>query len=73
MIRAIIADDEQATCAIVKEQIETQSIYIDIVGIARDGREAINMILDLKPDLVFSDIQMPFFNAFQIMERCPKT
>ncbi len=73
MIRAIIADDEQATCAVVKKLVESQSIYVEIAGIARDGRESINMIRKLSPDLVFLDIQMPYFNAFQIMERCPNT
>lgn len=57
-LRVLIADDE----AVVRE---TLSVYLraagdmDVVGVAADGRGAVQMAVNLRPDIVLMDIQMP--------------
>jgi two-component system, LytTR family, response regulator len=41
---------------------------IEIVGQCRDGEEAITSIMDLSPDLVFLDVQMPQMNGFEVID-----
>ena len=42
---------------------------ITVVGEARNGREALDMIGDMRPDLVFLDIQMPGVNGFEVVQQ----
>ena len=41
---------------------------IEIIGEAKGGREAIERILEQRPELVFLDIQMPDVNGFEVLE-----
>ena len=57
-IRVLLADDQQ----IVRQGLRTILQYapgIDIVGEAGDGREAVDLALDLRPDVVLMDLKMP--------------
>lgn len=73
MIRAIIADDEQAVASIICHFIEKEYIPIKIVGMATDGRQAVKLIREQQPELVFLDIQMPFMNGFEVMQTVADT
>ncbi|MFB1034967.1 MAG: response regulator, partial [Sinobacterium sp.] len=42
---------------------------IDIVGECKNGVEAVTLIPQLRPDLVFLDIQMPGLNGFQVINK----
>ena len=59
MPRAIIADDER----LLREQLRLRLAEVwpdlDIVAEARNGREAVDAVRELKPDLAFLDIRMP--------------
>lgn len=64
-IRTLIAhNDVNITNDIVKaiENIE----YVDVVGTAKDGKEAYNKIIDLKPEMVFAKYNMENMNGFEI-------
>ncbi|MEO5511215.1 MAG: LytTR family DNA-binding domain-containing protein [Longimicrobiales bacterium] len=66
-IRAIIADDEPLAREGVRLHLEAQA-DVEIVGEARDGTEAVEMIIQLRPDLVFLDVQMPGLDGFGVVE-----
>ena len=55
--RILIVDDDGDFTKSLKEQLET--VGIEVVGIARDGDEALNMTRNLDPALVIMDIQLP--------------
>ena len=69
MIKAIIVDDEPAVSEILTFFIKKNELPIEIVGIAEDGQEAIALIGQEKPRLVFLDIQMPVMNGFEVMQK----
>lgn len=66
-LRTLIVDDEPLALKLLRSKLEKVSA-IDIVGDCKNGREAINAIIDLEPDLVFLDIQMPGLNGFDVVK-----
>jgi len=65
-IKAILVDDEPL--AIRGMQIRLQEFDdIDIISTCSNGREAVKVIKEEKPDLVFLDIQMPGFDGFSVV------
>lgn len=69
MIRTVIADDEVAVVSIIKYFVEKENLPLDIVGVAYKGYEAVELIKEKKPQLVFLDIQMPTLDGFGVMEK----
>ena len=58
MIRILVADDEQPARERLKQLLAAHA-DIEIVGEAEDGVHAAEMIIELAPDLILLDIQMP--------------
>ena len=67
MIKAFIVDDEPLARELVKKHLQ-QHPDILLVGEANDGFEALKLIPEVKPDLLFLDIQMPKINGFELLE-----
>lgn len=67
MKNVLIIDDEPLARLIVKEYLED---YPDlrVAGECNDGFEAAKSIANIKPDLIFLDIQMPKINGFELLE-----
>jgi len=66
-LSAIIVDDEQLARTVVREHLSSHS-EIEIVAECANGFEAVKQISELKPDLLFLDIQMPKLNGFEVLE-----
>jgi two-component system LytT family response regulator len=69
-LKAIIVDDEALARRGLKHRL-SQVADIEVVAEARNGREALNLIADLDPDLVFLDIQMPGMDGFDVIRELP--
>ena len=65
-IRAIIVDDEPLARRGVRQLLSSHR-DVDVVAEARNGREAIRAIRELKPDLLFLDVQMPELDGFDVL------
>src|SRR4051812_10063322 len=68
MIRALIVDDEVLGRRGVRTLLRDDAAF-DVVGEARNGREAIAAIASLEPDVVFLDVQMPGLDGFAVIEK----
>lgn len=66
-IRVMIVDDEPLARDGVRLHLEAEA-GVEVVGEAVDGGEAVDRILELKPDLVFLDVQMPGLDGFAVVE-----
>jgi len=66
-IKVLIVDDSAMMRKVLKEIMMTDS-SLDVVGIARDGQEAIEKVRDLKPDVVTMDINMPVMDGLTSMQ-----
>lgn len=69
MIRAVICDDEKAALNIIRHFVEAETLPIEIVGTAQNGKDAWELIQREKPDLAFMDIHMPYMNGFEIIQK----
>ncbi len=72
MIKAIIVDDEPAVAKIICHFTEKEKLPIEIVGIAENGIEAIELMKNNDVQLVFLDIHMPFMDGFKVIEAEPE-
>jgi two-component system, LytTR family, response regulator len=68
--RVLIADDEPLARERLRMFLSTEA-NIEVVGEAANGREALEAIRDLKPELVFLDVQMPELNGFDVLGEIP--
>lgn len=67
MIRAIIIDDEPLARSIVREYLQDYP-EIEVLKECSDGFDGIKSIMELQPDIIFLDIQMPKINGFEMLE-----
>ncbi len=70
MIRALLVDDEQLARERLRRLL-TAFDDLEVVGEAEDGEQAVEQILELKPDLVFLDIQMPGCSGMEVAASIP--
>jgi len=62
MIKVLICDDQVIVCEGLSRILENDD-EIDVVGVAYDGAEALDMVAKKKPDLVLMDLKMPNMNG----------
>jgi two-component system, LytTR family, response regulator len=67
MKKVIIVDDEKAGRKLIKEYLSNFPALI-LLGEANNGVDAVKMINEFKPDLVFLDIQMPGLTGFDVLK-----
>lgn len=65
---AILVDDEQLARFELRRLLRAHP-EIEIVGEAKDGDEALQMIREFTPDVLFLDIQMPGMTGFDLLEK----
>ncbi len=67
-MRVLIADDEPIAREILREHVEAIP-GLELVGEASTGPESISRILDLHPDVVLLDLQMPELDGLSVVRR----
>jgi len=67
-IRVGIADDNKEFCNILSEYLSTKEI-IEVVGIATDGNQAVELIKNNDLDLLILDIIMPYLDGIGVLEK----
>jgi len=65
-IRVLLVDDEPPARDGLRDLLDKDSRFV-VVGECGDGQTAVEQIKQLKPDLVFLDIQMPEMNGFEVI------
>ena len=65
-MKALIVDDEPIARRVLREGLELFPEVL-VVGEAGDGKEALQKIANLRPDVVFLDLQMPVMSGFEVV------
>ena len=66
LIRVLIADDEPLARGVLREMLQPDPEVV-IVGECANGKEAVEAIKELNPDLLFLDVQMPEMGGFEVL------
>ncbi len=67
MIKVVIADDEQLFREGLVADVNWDRIGMSVAGLASDGREALEMVRMHKPDIVVTDIRMPYIDGLEFI------
>ena len=62
----ILADDEPNILYGMQKGIDWESLGFSVVGTAQNGKEVLDMMAEFHPDLVISDIKMPFMDGLEL-------
>lgn len=67
MFKVMVADDEKLIRDGLAETIPWKELGLELVGTAEDGLKAIKLIKEIKPDIVLTDIRMPFIDGLSLI------
>ena len=65
-MKTLIVDDEPIARRVLREELEAFP-EVEIIGEAENGKQALQRISELHPDLVFLDLQMPVMGGFEVV------
>jgi two-component system, LytTR family, response regulator len=71
MIKTIIVDDEPYCCETLDMMIGKFCRGLEVKSICHSGEEALEAVDQFSPQLVFLDIEMPYMNGFEFLEKLP--
>ena len=66
-MKALIVDDERLARLELRRLLQAHS-EVEVVGEARNGAEALSLIRQTSPDLLFLDVEMPGMNGFDLLD-----
>jgi two-component system, LytTR family, response regulator len=69
-ITCVLVEDESAAREALRNYLGKYCPQVELIGEAVDYREAVPLLHERKPQLVFLDVEMPFGNAFDVLEAC---
>lgn len=67
-IRVLIADDNKEFCAELRSAL-SKNDRIEVVAVAADGREAYELVLETRPDVLLTDIIMPYMDGLALLSK----
>lgn len=77
MLSVIIVDDRPAVCKGLQKMINWDQIQAQVIGVAHNGQDALNMAVVKHPDVIITDVRMPIMDGLEmarhISERLPDT
>ena len=66
MYQLLIVDDEPLVQAGIRSMLNWNELNIEICGTAMNGKAALEMIRQYRPDIVITDIKMPVMNGLEL-------
>jgi two-component system LytT family response regulator len=67
-MRCVLVDDEAPARERLRDLLAQTAVEVTVVGEAGSGKEAVSLIHESRPDVVFLDVQMPVIDGFEVVE-----
>jgi len=71
ILKSVIIEDESSSREILRNYLAKYCKTVNVVGEAASVNEGVEILAKTKPDLVFLDVEMPFGNAFDLLDQLP--
>ncbi len=71
-MKAIIIDDEIQGRRALSSKLQMHCPEVIVIGEAENGKQGIEMIQSIRPDLIFLDIEMPIMTGFEMLNQLPE-
>ena len=65
MYSVLLVDDEEEVLEVIKKKLDWEAMGFEVVGSAANGVEALEFVEDHQPDVVLSDIRMPYMDGLE--------
>ena len=69
MIKCLIVDDEMISREGVFEAVNWGLLGIEVIGLAKNGEEGLELFREYRPDIVISDVKMPIMDGLKMIEQ----
>ncbi len=69
LYKVILVDDEEEVREAIRKRINWEEIGFTVVGTAENGEEALELAETCEPDVVMTDIQMPFMDGITLLKK----
>ena len=67
-VRVLIADDHRLFAESLMAVL-SEDERVDVIGIAEDGQQAVDLVTELRPDVILMDLRMPVLDGFEATRR----
>lgn len=71
--KILLVDDEEEVRTSIMKKIDWEKVGFTVIGDAENGRDALDKIESLEPDVVMTDIRMPYMDGLALAEEIRKT
>ena len=70
MVSVIVVDDDQDSVNIMSQYLKIKGV--DVLGEGKDGKEAVELYKELKPDVIVTDMKMPEYDGVYVINEVKK-
>ncbi|PKM51362.1 MAG: hypothetical protein CVV02_07085 [Firmicutes bacterium HGW-Firmicutes-7] len=68
-LKVLIVDDEKPARELLNRLIDWNELGFEVCGEAKNGKEAYEMYIKMKPDIIITDIQMPIMTGLELIKK----
>ena len=72
MLKAVIIEDESSSREILRNYLAKYCKNVNVLGEAASVKEGLELLTKTQPDVVFLDVEMPYGNAFDLLDQLPE-
>ena len=65
----LLADDEEEVIQVIMKKIDWEGLGFSVIGYANNGVKALEMVEEFLPDVVMTDIKMPYMDGMELANR----
>lgn len=62
----LLVDDEEDVIQVIMKKINWESLGFSVIGYANNGVKALEMVEEFQPDVVMTDINMPYMDGMEL-------